>query len=148
MTKPKEKKITQNCPPYLSKKETQEDSKNKDRELSTMFNRNIIILTCCCTIIKMPGSKVDKFSAGRTKCRCLVKTNTWMNKPAQLLNQSSHALSLTLLTPGLVSLRFLFFLSSQLNLGGRIDYCSIMKIYYTSPKNCGREEGMLNYSSD
>ena len=33
-----------------------------------MFSENIINLTCH-TIIKMPASRVDKFSAGRTKYR-------------------------------------------------------------------------------
>ena len=35
---------------------------------SAMCSDNIIILTFC-TIIKMPASRVDKFSARRTKCR-------------------------------------------------------------------------------
>ena len=33
-----------------------------------VVSENIIILTCC-TIIKMPATRVDKFSAGRIKCR-------------------------------------------------------------------------------
>ena len=33
-----------------------------------MFSENIINLTFC-SIIKMPAFRVDKFSAGRTKCK-------------------------------------------------------------------------------
>ena len=33
-----------------------------------LFSEKIINLTCC-TIIKMPASRVDKFSAGRTTCK-------------------------------------------------------------------------------
>ena len=33
-----------------------------------MFSENIINLTCV-IIIKMPAFRIDKFSAGRTKCR-------------------------------------------------------------------------------
>ena len=43
----------QNDPPYLSKKKkNQVDNKRKDMGQTTMFNKNIISLTCC-TIIKM-----------------------------------------------------------------------------------------------
>ena len=55
-------------PLYLSvKRKFQVDSKRKDMEWSTNFSENIINLTCM--IIKMLASRVDKFSAGRTKCR-------------------------------------------------------------------------------
>ena len=54
-------KLTQIGPSYLSVQ------KNKGGQ-STMFSENIILLAFC-TIIKMPAFRVDKFSAGRTKCR-------------------------------------------------------------------------------
>ena len=42
-----------------------------------MFSENIINLTCC-IIIKMPAFRVDKFSAGRTKCRSpMLKRTRW-----------------------------------------------------------------------
>ena len=46
-----------------------------------MFSENIFNLTCC-TIIKMPASRVDKFSAGRTKCRSTVSIRTWWKSQA------------------------------------------------------------------
>ena len=49
-----------------------------------MFSENIINLTYC-TIIKMPASRVDKFSAGRTKCRSPVLKRTWWNSLAPFL---------------------------------------------------------------
>ena len=67
-----------------------------------MFTENIINLNCC-TIIKMPASRVDKFSAGRTKCRSTMKIRTWWNRPAMFLSQSiRRTKTLTLSTPSLV----------------------------------------------
>ena len=57
-------------------KEFQLDSKKKDMGESTMFKENIIKLTYC-TIINMPASRVDKFSAGWTNCRSPMKTRAW-----------------------------------------------------------------------
>ena len=66
-----------------------------------MFSENIINLTCC-IIIKMPAFRVDKFSAGRTKCRSPMFL--WsIYKDKEYLN---HTLGLTLSTPGLVKLYF------------------------------------------
>ena len=39
-----------------------------------MFKENIIKLTYC-TIIKMPASRVDKFSAGWTNCRLTIRNS-------------------------------------------------------------------------
>ena len=55
-------------PPTCLYKKNQMYNNKKDKEKSTMFSENIIILTCY-TIIKMPATRVDKFSARRTKCR-------------------------------------------------------------------------------
>ena len=49
--------------PSICPAKFQVDSKRKDLGFSTMFKENIIKLTCC-TIIKMPASRIDKFSAG------------------------------------------------------------------------------------
>ena len=49
-----------------------------------MFSENIINLTCC-IIIKMPAFRVDKFSAGRTKCRSPMLKRTWWNSLALFL---------------------------------------------------------------
>ena len=57
------------CPP----KQSQVDSKLKDMGSSTVFSVNIINLTCC-TIIKMPASRIDNYSAGRTNCRSQVRS--------------------------------------------------------------------------
>ena len=46
-----------------------------------MFSENIINLTCC-IIIKMLAFRVDKFSAGRTKCRSSMLKRTWWNRLA------------------------------------------------------------------
>ena len=82
------------------------NSERKDTKQSTMFSENIIILSCC-TIIKMPASRVDKFSAGRTKCRSPMQIRIWWNSPALFLlviykEYLNHTLGLTLSTPGLV----------------------------------------------
>ena len=53
-------------------------------ELFTMFFKSIINLTYC-TIFKMTASRVDKFSAGRTKCRSPMKIRTRLNSPALFL---------------------------------------------------------------
>ena len=49
-----------------------------------MFSENIINLTCC-IIIKMLAFRVDKFSAGRTKCRSSMLKRTWWNSLALFL---------------------------------------------------------------
>ena len=49
-----------------------------------MFSENIINLTCC-IIIKMLAFRVDKFSAGRTKCRFPMLIRTWWNSLALFL---------------------------------------------------------------
>ena len=41
-----------------------------------MFSENIINLTYC-IVIKMLEFRVDKFSAGRTKCRSPMLKRTW-----------------------------------------------------------------------
>ena len=41
-------------------------------------SENIINLTCC-IITKMPAFRVDKFSAGRTKCMSPMLKRTWWN---------------------------------------------------------------------
>ena len=45
-----------------------------------MFSENIIIIIII--IIKMPAFRVDKFSAGRTKCRPSKLKRTWWNSLA------------------------------------------------------------------
>ena len=65
-------------------KEFQLDSKKKDMGESTMFKENIIKLTSSINI-KMPASRVDKFSAGWTKYRSPMKTRTCWNSPTLLL---------------------------------------------------------------
>ena len=52
-----------------------------------MFNENIINLSFC-IIIKMPAFRVDKFSAGRTKCKSPMLKRTWWNSLAlfQIVN--------------------------------------------------------------
>ena len=49
-----------------------------------MFSENIINLTSC-IVIKMPAFRVDKFSAGRTKCRSPMLKRTWWNSLALFL---------------------------------------------------------------
>ena len=49
-----------------------------------MFNDNIINLTFC-TIIIMPASRIDKFSAGRTKCRSPMWIRTWWTRQTLFL---------------------------------------------------------------
>ena len=95
-------------PHTCQSKKFQVDRERKDTEQSTMFSENIIILSCC-TIIKMPSSRVDKFSVGRTKCMSPMQIRTWWNSPALFLlvnykEYLNHALGLTLSTPGLVVL--------------------------------------------
>ena len=55
--------------PYLNIKSLEPQISGGQREeghgVSTMFKENIIKLSCC-AIIKMPASRVDKFSAGWT----------------------------------------------------------------------------------
>ena len=57
------------------------DSERKDMEYSTMFSENIINLTCSINI-KMPAFRVDKFRAGRTKCRSPMLKRTWWDRLA------------------------------------------------------------------
>ena len=71
-----------------------------------MFSENIINLTCC-IIIKMPAFRVDKFSAGRTKCRSPMLKRTWWNSLALFLIVNLKGvlkpyLGLDLIDPGLV----------------------------------------------
>ena len=49
-----------------------------------MFSGNIINLTCC-IMIKMSAFRVDKFSAGRTKCRSPMLKRKWWNSLALFL---------------------------------------------------------------
>ena len=90
--------VPSTCPP----KKFQLDSKREDMQQSTMFKENIIKLTCC-TIIKMLVSRIDKFSAGQTKCRYPMQTRRWWNSPTLLLSLSvrnlNHTQGLTLSTP-------------------------------------------------
>ena len=72
----KNKNVSQWSPLLVQQKKSQVDSERKDIEQSNMFSENIINLTCC-IIIKMPAFRVDKFSAGRTKCRSPMLKRTW-----------------------------------------------------------------------
>ena len=71
----KSKNILEWYPVLVNQKKIQLDSKRKDMGKSTMFKENIIKLTNC-TIIKMPASRVDKFSAVWTNCRSSMLTRT------------------------------------------------------------------------
>ena len=71
-----------------------------------MFSQNIINLTCC-SIIKLPAFRVDKFCAGRTKCRSPMLKRTWWNSLALFLIVNLKGvlkpyLGLDLIDPGLV----------------------------------------------
>ena len=71
-------------PLLLQQNKFQVDRERKDMGKSTMFKGNIIKLTYC-TIIKMPASRVEKFSVGWTLCRSPMKTRAWWNSPTLIL---------------------------------------------------------------
>ena len=43
-------------------------------------------------VVKMPASRVDKFSAGKTKYRSPMEIRTWWNGPALFLSSQSRVL--------------------------------------------------------
>ena len=63
----------------------------------------------------MPASRLDKFSAGRTKCTSTMSIRTWWNIPALSIYKEylNHTLGLTLSTPGLVISCFLWWIKTK-----------------------------------
>ena len=96
--------------PLLVRIKMKVDSNRKVMEQSTMFSEKIINLTCC-SIIKMPASRVDRFSAGRTKYRSpMLKehggTVQHCSKQSIFKEYLNQSLGLTLSTPGLINNQF------------------------------------------